>query len=325
MMVFAAGPSSMAQHPPATAPVSASDIDGDDGPVATRPAEAGSDDDPLGVFRAPLLREGSVIVNAKATFAPARAARDDRDNDDGSERAAASKAAGGAATLKLVIESGPAYAAPHELILLPCTRLTEMERLAESGGPMPGGAAAFLVSGQIFAYRNRNYVLVTHAPLVARTHDDEGGAIAPKPDESPPSPQSAEQIIKELERGAGPAVRGGGARDVGARPAAASALQASPPQQLLREGTSIVNRRGKIARDSGGGWLFIFDADATGLADPPLTLMPCLLLERIEEYARRSGHNSPALLSGAIYAYGGRNYLLPTVFRIPQERRNLSP
>ena len=95
--------------------------------------------------------------------------------------------------------------------------------------------------------------------------------------------------------------------------------------KLLPEETQIVNRRGKITRDSGGGWMFVFDADATALADPPMRLLPCLLVERIEDYARRTGNNSPALISGPVYLYQGQNYLLPTVFRIPAERKNITP
>ena len=59
--------------------------------------------------------------------------------------------------------------------------------------------------------------------------------------------------------------------------------------------------------------LSVAAGDASGLADPPMRLLPCLLLERIEDYARREGSNSPALLSGPVYLFGGKNYLLPTV------------
>jgi len=54
-------------------------------------------------------------------------------------------------------------------------------------------------------------------------------------------------------------------------------------------------------------------------------LLPCLLLERIEDYARRLGNNSPAIISGQVFLYHGHTYLLPTMFRIPQERKNLMP
>jgi hypothetical protein len=53
--------------------------------------------------------------------------------------------------------------------------------------------------------------------------------------------------------------------------------------------------------------------------------MPCLLLERMEDYARRAGRTAPLLLSGEVYRYHGRGYVLPTLFRIPSQRTVLRP
>ena len=95
--------------------------------------------------------------------------------------------------------------------------------------------------------------------------------------------------------------------------------------EVIREATILIQRRGSISRTPGGAWSFVLDADAEGLEDPPLTLLPCLLLHKIEEHTRRSGGNAPALISGRVYVYQGRNYLLPTTFRIPRERTKLNP
>ena len=110
----------------------------------------------------------------------------------------------------------------------------------------------------------------------------------------------------------------------------------SAPGKLVQEGTLISSRRGKLTRDasasggggggaSGGGWQFVFDADSTGLADPPMRLLPCLLLEHLEDFARHNGSTAPILLSGQVYVYGGRNFLLPTAYRIPRERSRITP
>ena len=93
----------------------------------------------------------------------------------------------------------------------------------------------------------------------------------------------------------------------------------------LQENSALINRRGKITRDRSGGWLLVFDADAAGSADPPVKLLPCMLLQSIEDYARRSGNNSPLIISGQVYLYNGQNYLLPTVYRIPHERSRITP
>ena len=80
-----------------------------------------------------------------------------------------------------------------------------------------------------------------------------------------------------------------------------------------------------MVRDGGGAWLFLFDADASGLADPPMILLPCLLLERMERYAQRAESHAPMLLSGRVFRYHQVNYLLPTTFQIPRERTPLRP
>lgn len=293
-------------------------------------------DDPLAVFRAPLLREGSHLIEAKAIIK-----RDPVSN-----------------AWMLIINPENQSSLSYELILLPCTRLAEMNRIVEAG---PDHNVTFQVTGQVFVYRGRNYLLPTHAPMVEHqyvhttangnngaasqpsTTNDDRLAANPAADDVPSAPatrsaESAQDIIRDLESAAGPLARRAGPQpnDPENPPSIEDADEPDPEQQrshttsppaerLLREDTAITARRGKLARDSAGGWLFIFDADASGLADPPVKLLPCLLLEKLEEHARMQGHNSPLLLSGAVYLYQGRNYLLPTVFRVAHDRPNLTP
>lgn len=92
----------------------------------------------------------------------------------------------------------------------------------------------------------------------------------------------------------------------------------------MREGANIVMRRGRINRDASGAWLFVFDADARGMSDPPMTLLPCLLLERLERHYQSRG-NAPVLLSGRVFLYEDRNYLLPSVYQLPRQRDIVTP
>lgn len=276
------------------------------------PAAASQNDDPLALFRAPLLREGSHLNQAKS--------RMQRDPTTGG--------------FKLIIDSKDPSAPNYELMVLPCTRLTEMSRIIEAAS---GQDVAFQVSGEVFVFHGRNYILPAHAPVLTE-QESATSASQPTGPVTMPAADTAQDIARNLAKAAGPLrhssappSRGGGSIDAkaaasdesGARPAGGTGAGRS--EKLLREDTNITNRRGKLMRDGSGGWLFVFDADATGLADPPVRLLPCLLLEKIEEYARRLGNNSPALLSGPIYVHGGQNYLLPMVFRIPQDRKNLTP
>ena len=78
-------------------------------------------------------------------------------------------------------------------------------------------------------------------------------------------------------------------------------------------------------RGAHGTWWFTFDADSSGLSDPPMVILPCLLLERMERYAARTGARTAMLLSGRVYVYEDRNYILPTMFQIPRERTTINP
>jgi hypothetical protein len=229
-----------------------------------------------------------------------------------------------------------------------------MQRIVEAS---PERTVEFQISGHVFVYRGRNYLLPTYAPVMQeQSHVEEepenrnselelaGEAEPDSPsetsdapsvtpsDDAPAAGDSAADIMRELETAAGPLMQNPAAitredteRLHGEAPSQPISGNGHGSAPLVAEDTPIVNRRGKITRDSSGGWLFVLDADASGLADPPMRLQPCLLLERIEDYARREGNNSPALISGTLYLHNGRNYLMPSVFRIPKERRNISP
>lgn len=248
-------------------------------------------------FRAPLLREGTSLVEAVATL---------RRSPRGPN-------------WTLHVQSVAATQPPYELIVLPSTRLGEMERITEAIGV---DAATFIVTGRVFVFRDQNYALITHA-AVAGSPSSTAPASLPAAASSADTiaSDSAEALARSLEQQAGPIARSSG---IARRQASAvSEVTASTPG--LQENTVLVNRRGKITRDRGGGWVLVLDADATGLADPPLRLLPCMLLQGIEEYAQRTGNNSSIIITGQVYAYNGQNFLLPTVYRIPRDRSRITP
>ncbi len=251
---------------------------------------------PTAGYRLPLLREGSQLVGVTGLM--------QRDASTGSWHL----------LLNPLTERAPRY----ELIVLPCTLLGEIERISDS---VPGPGVVFEVTGQVYVYRGRNYFLPTHAPRVTGYQQSppqtQDAAEAETERASDADDDSVEAILRQLERAVGPVARST-ATDVAPAPAMGST-------KLLREGAVLLDRRGRLRRDEGGAWMFVFDADAGGLADPPMILLPCLLLERMEQYARIVGSAPPLLVSGHAHVYGGRNYLLPTVYRIPRERTPLEP
>ncbi len=268
---------------------------GSGAPPATAPAGETSPARTAG-RRLPLLREGSQLVGVTGLM--------QRDASTGSWHL----------LLNPLTERGPRY----ELIVLPCTLLGEIERIAES---VPGPDVVFEVTGQVYVFRGRNYFLPTHAPRVTGYEQSppqtQDAAEAETERTKDADDDSVQAIVRQLERAVGPVARST-ATDVAPAPATHST-------KLLREGTVLLDRRGRLRRDEGGAWMFVFDVDASGLADPPMILLPCLLLERMEQYARIVGIAPPLLVSGHVHVYGGRNYLLPTVYRIPRERTPLEP
>jgi hypothetical protein len=173
---------------------------------------------------------------------------------------------------------------------------------------------------------------------------------APAPSAAPgkaaeplPAQPSAEQVLNELLRrraenpliepvrsSAAPATGGPTAPSVGSKPATgapARAAHPTSPTSLRREGQFVITRRARIVRAAAdsAAWMVSFEADASTLQEPPMYLVPCQLLEEIENVINQHGDAAVFVVSGQILAYRGANYLLPTLFKISPDRGNLQP
>ena len=284
--------------------------------------QAGESDSPAGTNqnaidlqpgRVVLLREGSTLVQTTGVM---RRNADDR--------------------WTLLVDAENARAGTLELILLPCATLEEMERVAATseGDPM------FQTTGEVLVYLNKNYFLPTHSPHLLAVMDQSDEAPAEEPAEDVPAGDditredatevatddapivegdSVEDIMRGLEERAGPIARS--SAPTNARNESTASVTNAP----LREGAMIVDRRGHLTRGGGGAWVFVFDADAEGLADPPAVVLPCQLLERMQQEARNAGNIAPMLITGRLFEYHGRTYVLPTLYRIPRDRTQLVP
>ncbi|MHC4127768.1 MAG: hypothetical protein ACYTE6_03410 [Planctomycetota bacterium] len=261
------------------------------GPDA-QPAEPVPTTTPAPLAAGTLLREGSYLLQTKGSL--------HRDADSGWW------------TFRVAPDD------PHrqvaELTLLPCTLLENLEPLVEAAPRQP---TLFDLTGQVFVYRGRNYLLPTHAPRLVEYVPPPTGDTAPgTPDAPPPADESARTILRELEQTVGPVLRSSQAgRDSG---------PATQPG-LVPPGTVILWRRGWLVRESAGAWSFVFEADASGLVDPPMILLPCLLLEQMERHARRGDRDAALLISGRVERYHTRNYLLPMSYQVPHHRTPLRP
>ena len=171
-------------------------------------------------------------------------------------------------------------------------------------------------------------------------------AQEPAPAPAQPQPQpSAEDVLNELLRRRSenpliepapapgtPGTPGKAAPGAATGPASAARPLGTAPAvgagaPLRREGQFIINRRARMVRPAGdsAAWLLVFDADASGLGDPPMYMMPCKLLEDAEAIAQQRGGEAVFTASGQVFVYRGANYFLPTIMKEAADRGNLKP
>ncbi len=209
------------------------------------------------------------------------------------------------------------------MVMLPSQTLARMESVVEgSGNP------AIIVSGEVFVYRGRNFLLPTvfgSAPLTEPTDDtgepdepDEQLADAPPMDPTDPlaiDPR-VEALIADITSRQGVPRGLAPAQDVD------GGAEAATP-----EGSFLQRRHGRMTRLTGGEWAIVFDNDhrADGHVDPPAVLLPCKMMERLEYVADRFGDDRPIEFTGRVYRYKGRTYALATLFRLypPSELNSL--
>jgi hypothetical protein len=219
------------------------------------------------------------------------------------------------------------------LILMPSTRLTEMTRLVESS-PDP---ISFEVTGQVFAYQGRNYVLPTRfrtgsvddivpqseAPS-ATPAPSSGNGLSSNGQQSDAEP-TIDDLLATVEDRSGPQGESSAAPQSDMDESLAT--DSEHGLALLREGVVISARLGRLrpaTTTAGSGWMLVADADAdTGgdaLATLPLLMLPCQNLTGMERLVADHGDTLRFTVSGVIYVYDGQNYLLPTMYLVELDR-----
>ncbi len=193
--------------------------------------------------------------------------------------------------------------ADRPMLLLPCARLAAMAQIAEADP-----SHVVMVSGQVFAYRQRNYLLPTLHRIVPG-----GGVAAPAARDdggvrSTEGEPTAEEIIRDLESRSD-------ARRLAPRPIESPAQGVVPDPVGVKEGEFLFRRRARLARQPGGEWALVFDNDHASRADPPLIPLPCLLLEDLERSVSAAEDAVTIEVSGRVYVYAGRAYVILTLVR----------
>ena len=94
--------------------------------------------------------------------------------------------------------------------------------------------------------------------------------------------------------------------------------------QLRREGEFVINRRGRLSRSpSGTRLLFVFEADSDAAPEPPMPILPCQILENMEDLSNQRNNQVVFILSGQVTLYRGVNFLLPTMMKLAIDRGNI--
>jgi hypothetical protein len=106
---------------------------------------------------------------------------------------------------------------------------------------------------------------------------------------------------------------------------AASVAPGAEQLQLLREGTYIIDRVGRIRKTADGLQAeFVFEADGKALRDPPVIVLPNLKLMAMESAAKSASRDLRFRITGMVTEYNGRNYLLlEKVVVIPEGQRGM--
>ncbi len=199
------------------------------------------------------------------------------------------------------------------MALLPCMTLAALEQVA---GPRAGDSD-FLVSGQVFVFRGRNYLLLSRfevaqgAPARPEQPATAGaGAEGDAPPGSPAEDPSVESLVRAVEERTGEG-----------REPPAGAGPGSAPGPTLREGAVLALRRGRVMGVKGGAVEFTTDNDPESpVGDARLTLLPSLNLERLETLLADRPGGLVVSMSGRVFVHGQTNYLMPTMYVVEIDR-----
>jgi hypothetical protein len=234
---------------------------------------------------------------------------------------------GAGAHFVFAFEPDAAGKAEPPMIVLPNEWLSAMERQVQERGP----ETVFVVSGSVYAYRQHNYFLVTATPIVSvmppppRPESTGAAPTAPSVPAAIADP-AVEKILAELREAGGdrrsaqplmpPARKEGVPSSVG---------PAGSGPALLPEGTFLASRRGRLAKSASGEWMFVVDSGAEGVAEPAMVLMPCQNLAGMERTAEQRGDAVTFSVSGQVFAYRERNYLLPAMYVLNRRTDEVMP
>ncbi len=94
----------------------------------------------------------------------------------------------------------------------------------------------------------------------------------------------------------------------------------APPAKLLREGSYIVDRTGRLTKTADGQFQFALEADGKAMQDPPLIILPNLNLAAMESAVSGASRDLRFRITGAVTEYKGHNYILLEKVVVPPDQ-----
>lgn len=156
--------------------------------------------------------------------------------------------------------------------------------------------------------------LASRGPALAQPADTPATPPTTRPAPAP-APQPADQLLSQMLRPAEQAARPltpapqADLRD--ATTGRGAAAPSAPALPLLREGTFVVDRTGRLLRtETGFGFEFVFESDGRTLRDPPMIILPNSRLQVMEDAVRNANRNLRFRITGVVTEYRGRNGIL---------------
>jgi hypothetical protein len=128
--------------------------------------------------------------------------------------------------------------------------------------------------------------------------------------------EPARDVLNDMLRPTGqtsarPLQPAGGTPAVDATSGSGAVAPGAPQLNVMREGSYIVDRVGRLTKSSEGqGWEFAFEADGQALKDPPVVVLPNLKLMLMEDQLKETRRDLKFRVTGMVTEYRGRNYVL---------------
>jgi hypothetical protein len=133
-----------------------------------------------------------------------------------------------------------------------------------------------------------------------------------QPSATMPADQKLDQMLRPMPQ-PGPA-------PIDASTGAAAVAPGAPQLTVMREGSFLVDRMGRLTRSADGQtWEFAFESDGRAMKDPPVVILPNLKLMAMEQAVKGANRDLRFRITGMVTEYNGRNYVLLEKVVVPPD------